>query len=322
MGRVLVTGGAGFIGSHLTGALLARGHEVWAIDNFDDYYAPALKRANVAALAAHPGFRLLEGDLCDRPWLHGALGGVAFDLVYHLAARAGIPGSCRDPIGYAQMNVTATLALLEELRAGPTRRIAFASSSSVYGRTSAVPFHEDDPAVRPISPYSALKRAVELLLHTYHHLYGFRVLALRFFTVFGPRQRPEMAISMFTRAIDQGREIVLYGDGSSERDYTYVDDIVEGALGALDADCGYEIVNLGGSERTRLIDLIRLIERCTGKPARLAFRPARAEELPATCADIAKARRLLGYAPRVPVAEGIARYHAWYLDHRDRFDGP
>ena len=215
MSRVLVTGGAGFIGSHLCERLLDLGHEVWVVECFDDYYPPMIKRCNIRGIHDHERFRLIEGDLCDQTWLESVIGGQEFSTVYHLAARAGISGSVADPLEWARANTIATLSLMETLRRGPATRLVFASSSSVYGDRESVPFQESASAMEPKSPYAALKRSNELLLHTYHHLYGIPVLCLRYFTVYGPRQRPEMAIAWFTRAISKGDTIQLYGDGRS-----------------------------------------------------------------------------------------------------------
>ncbi len=315
MSRVLVTGGAGFIGSHLCERLIEEGHEVWVIDCFDDYYPPSIKWDNLKGIKDHERFRLLEGDLCDQAWLESVIGGQEFSIVYHLAARPGISGSVADPLRWAQMNTIAMLSLLETLRRGPATRFVFASSSSVYGDRETVPFQESAGAVEPKSPYAALKRSNELLLHTYHHLYQIPILCLRYFTVYGPRQRPEMAISWFTRAITRGDTIQLFGDGSSQRDYSYVDDIVNGSLAARDLDFSYEILNLGGSTPTMLNRLIEIIEGVVGKRAVIEHLPARREELTVTCADMRQAAERLGYDPQVGIEQGVARYYEWYRDH-------
>jgi UDP-glucuronate 4-epimerase len=320
----LVTGAAGFIGSHVVEALLARGHRVVGLDNFDDFYPRAVKEGNLAAVLGDRAFQLVEGDVRDAQLLAGLLRRDV--VVVHLAARAGVRPSIRHPELYASVNVLGTATVLEAARLAGLRRVVFASSSSVYGDSAPVPFREDWAAVEPISPYAATKRAGELLCATYAHLYPLRIAALRFFTVYGPRQRPDLAIHAFTRRTAAGEAIPFYGDGSAERDYTYIDDIVEGVLGAVEwtgSEAGprgaLEIVNLGESRTTRLDRLVELIAAALaaeGLPAevRLERLPAQPGDVRRTCADVAKAGRLFGYAPRTTLEEGIPRFVRWFKE--------
>ena len=308
MSRILVTGGAGFIGSHVCERLLARGDEVTLLDNFNDFYDPRLKRANAARLTKA---RIESGDIRDREHVARLFEQGRFDGVIHLAAMAGVRPSVLDPLHYEDVNVRGTLILLEQLKARPSTRFVFASSSSVYGARSTMPFSETDDIHHPVSPYAATKRAGELLCYTHHHLYGIPTSCLRFFTVYGPRQRPEMAIAKFTRAIVAGEPIPFYGDGTTRRDYTYIDDIVDGVVAALDRCAGYEIYNLGESATTSLSELVVLLGQLCGREPRLARQPLQPGDVPLTCADITKSRAQLGYAPRVPVAEGLRRYVEW-----------
>ena len=309
MARILVTGGAGFIGSHTTERLLARGDDVVVLDNFNDAYDPAIKRANAAALS---GARIVTGDIRDRELVRKLFAEGRFDAVVHLAAMAGVRPSLLDPLHYEDVNMRGTMTLLEEARARRGLRFVFASSSSVYGARDKVPFSEADDIPHPVSPYAAPKRAGELMCYTYHHLFGVPVSCLRFFTVYGPRQRPEMAIAKFTRSILDGEPIPFFGDGSTRRDYTYVDDIVDGVVAALDRCSGYEIYNLGESATTSLSELVDALAKAIGKPAILDRQPNQPGDVPLTCADVSKARAQLGYEPRTPVSVGLARYVAWY----------
>ncbi len=309
MARILVTGGAGFIGSHTTERLLARGDDVVVLDNFNDAYDPAIKRANAAALS---GARIVTGDIRDRELVRKLFAEGRFDAVVHLAAMAGVRPSLLDPLHYEDVNMRGTMTLLEEARARRGLRFVFASSSSVYGARDKVPFSEADDIPHPVSPYAATKRAGELMCYTYHHLFGVPVSCLRFFTVYGPRQRPEMAIAKFTRSILDGEPIPFFGDGSTRRDYTYVDDIVDGVVAALDRCSGYEIYNLGESATTSLSELVDALAKAIGKPAILDRQPNQPGDVPLTCADVSKARAQLGYEPRTPVSVGLARYVAWY----------
>ena len=324
--HILLTGGAGFIGSHLTRRLLARGDRVTVLDDFNDYYDPARKRANVAPFLAadsedSPRYRLVEGDirdaaLVDRTFAHAADG--AFDAVIHLAARAGVRPSLQEPILYEEVNCVGTLRLLEAARRHGPKTFLFGSSSSVYGINEKLPFAEDDEVNQPISPYATTKRAGELLCYNYHHLYGFRTACLRFFTVYGPRQRPEMAIHKFTDLLARGKAIPLYGDGSSRRDYTYIDDIVDGLLAALALAPGFEIINLGGAETTSLKDLVTWIAAELAVEPRIEYLPGQPGDVPITYADVSKAARLLGYSPKVPIREGLRRFVAWYMESSQR----
>lgn len=307
-----ITGVAGFIGSHVAEAILLRGDRVFGLDNFDPFYDRSLKDRNLAALSAHRGFRFAEGDIRDLEALGRWGNGTRPDALIHLAAKAGVRPSLEDPAGYADVNVTGTARILDWAREREVPRILFASSSSVYGGNTKVPFSEEDPVDRPVSPYAATKKAGELLCHTYCHLYGMNIASLRFFTVYGPRQRPEMAIHKFTRHLFEGREIGIYGDGSSRRDYTYVDDVVEGVLGALSAPPGHRIFNLGESATLSISDLVDLLERVSGKKAIRRHLPEQPGDVPVTYADISRARREIGYNPRVPVAEGVERFVRWY----------
>jgi UDP-glucuronate 4-epimerase len=311
MARILVTGGAGFIGSHVVEALLARGDEAWILDNFNDFYDPALKRRNAAAM---PAARLIEGDIRDAEAMAALFEEGRFDTVLHLAAMAGVRPSLEDPLHYQDVNVRGTLVLLELARRYPGQRFVFASSSSVYGSNEKVPFGEADDIHHPVSPYAATKRAGELLCYTHHHLYDIPTTCLRFFTVYGPRQRPEMAIHKFVRLALSGRPIPFFGDGSTRRDYTYVDDIVDGVLRAIDRCEGYEIYNLGESATTSLAELVRLIGEACGVGVKLERLPAQPGDVEITYADVSKARARLGYAPRTPVPLGLARFVAWYRE--------
>ncbi|HVS19198.1 MAG TPA: GDP-mannose 4,6-dehydratase [Planctomycetota bacterium] len=309
MARVLLTGGAGFIGSHVGEALLARGDEVCVLDNFNDFYDPGVKRRNARALEA-AGARVVSGDIRDRE-LVGELFASQPDVLVHLAAMAGVRPSLQDPLHYEDVNVRGTMVLLEELRARPATRFVFASSSSVYGSNERIPFREADEIHHPVSPYAATKRAGELIAFTYHHLYGIPTSCLRFFTVYGPRQRPEMAIAKFTRMVLEGRAIPFFGDGTTRRDYTYIDDIVAGVVAAVDRTRGYEIYNLGESATTSLAELVRMLGEACGREALIDRQPMQPGDVLVTCADVSKARAELGYAPSTPVAEGLRRYVEW-----------
>lgn len=312
MASVLVTGGAGFIGSHLVEALLKEGRDIVVLDNFDDFYLPEVKRRNLEPLAGRPGFTLVEGDIRDEALVEKVFAGHAISVVVHLAARAGVRPSIQQPRLYCEVNVDGTAVLLEACRRHGIGKFIFGSSSSVYGNNAKLPFSEKDEVDRPISPYAATKRAGELLCATYHELYRLNVFALRFFTVYGPRQRPEMAIHKFTRLIDRGLPVPRFGEGSTSRDYTYISDIVNGVLRAIERVQGFEIINLGGSETTRLGALIALLEKNLGQKAVIEQEPAQPGDVLATYADVDKARRLLEYEPRVTVEEGIRRFVEWY----------
>jgi len=310
--NVLVTGGAGFIGSHLAERRVAAGDRVTVLDDFNDYYDPSAKRQNVAGLASDPNFHLVEGDIRDRSLVFSLFRDGRFDAVVHLAARAGVRPSLKDPVLYEEVNCVATIHLLQAAVAHGRPKFVFASSSSVYGINSKLPFSEDDPIERPVSPYATTKRGGEFFCFNYHHLHGQDVHCLRFFTVYGPRQRPEMAIAKFTAAIEAGHSVPFYGDGSSRRDYTYIDDVLDGIEAAVERCRGFEIVNLGGAHPVTLAELVAGIENATGKRARLERLPDQPGDVPVTYADVAKAKRLYGYEPKVPLEEGLARYVAWY----------
>jgi UDP-glucuronate 4-epimerase len=310
--HVLLTGGAGFIGSHLTRRLLGRGDRVTVLDDFNTFYDPAVKRANLAPFLDRPGYRLVEGDIRDEALVERLFAGNDLSAVVHLAARAGVRPSLAEPILYEDVNCIGTLRLLEAARRHGPGVFVFGSSSSVYGINDKVPFSEDDRIDQPISPYATTKRTGELLAYNYHHLYGLRVSCLRFFTVYGPAQRPEMAIHKFTDLLARGQAVPLYGDGSSRRDYTYVDDILDGLVAAMDLGPGFEIFNLGGAETTALADLVHWIAEELEVEPRIDYLPDQPGDVPITYADVSKAGRLLGYAPKVPIREGLRRFVAWY----------
>jgi UDP-glucuronate 4-epimerase len=323
--RLLVTGAAGFIGSWFVERLLQGGDEVVGLDNFDPFYDRTIKEGNLAAARGSAAFRLVEGDLRDRAEMFALFGDGAFDAVVHLAAKAGVRPSLADPAGYYATNLIGTSNLLEAMRDAGCRRLVFASSSSVYGNNRKVPFHEDDRVDAPISPYAATKKAGEELCHVYHAVHGFSILALRFFTAYGPRQRPEMAIHAFTRRLFAGESIPVFGDGSMERDFTYIDDVVDGVASALDHVIGnetYDIVNLGESEPIRLSRLVAALEAATGREATVDRREVPPGDVERTFADVSRARRLLRYEPRVGLEEGLRRFVDWYrremLERPDR----
>ena len=313
--RVLLTGAAGFIGSHLAERLLADGHEVTGFDSFYSFlYDAATKERNVAALTGRPGFRLVRADLLDARLLRELCRGK--DLVVHLAALAGVRPSIADPPRYARTNVEGTLNLFEACRSAGVHRVVFASSSSVYGArdAAAVPFREADPCISPASPYAATKRAGELLASTYRDLFGIGITSLRFFTVYGPRQRPEMAIHKFTRALAAGQPVTLFGDGTTARDYTFIDDIIDGTAAACARVAPGELAvyNLGGSRTTTLSRLVELIAGALGVTPRIDWQPEQPGDVPITFADVSRAARELGYAPKVPIEAGITRFVDWF----------
>jgi UDP-glucuronate 4-epimerase len=314
---VLITGCAGFIGSHLTDRLVASGRRVVGVDNFCDFYDEAIKRKNLANAMAQPAFELIEADIRDRQAILEAFACTQPAAVIHLAAMAGVRPSIERPAYYTSVNVDGTVNLLDAAVAAGCERFLFTSSSSVYGNNPKVPFSEDDAVDHPISPYAATKKAGELLCHTYHHLHGLPVFCLRLFTVFGPRQRPDLAISKFLRLAREGKPLPMYGDGSTSRDYTYVDDIVAGYLAALErcgsADYGlpgYRIYNLGGNHPISLREMIDIIGRVTGKRIAIDRKPMQAGDVGRTWADLTRSGKELGYAPQVSVEEGIRRQWA------------
>ena len=314
--RVLVTGGAGFIGSHLVDSLLADGIEVTVLDNFDSFYDRELKERNVQTHRRFLNWRLVEGDVRELTVLESQLGD-GYEAIVHLAAKAGVRPSIADPLTYQDVNVRGTQNLLEFARGRRIPRFVFASSSSVYGVNPRVPWSEDDFVLQPISPYASTKVSGELLGHVYSHLYGIRFLALRFFTVYGPRQRPDLAIHKFARLISDRKSIPVFGDGSTRRDYTYIDDIVAGMRGALAYDGSpYEIVNLGNNQTVTLVDMIRGLEGALGMPAVIDWQPEQPGDVPQTWASVEKARRLLGYEPRTTFGEGVRRFADWFSSTR------
>lgn len=310
--HVLITGGAGFIGSHLVDSLLADDHHVTVLDNFDPFYDRSIKQGNIAAQRAHPAWRLVEGDLLDRSIFCTALNG-DYDCIVHLAARAGVRPSIDDPIGYNEVNVAGTQNLLEFARERHITQFVFASSSSVYGINPRVPWSEDDHVLQPISPYASTKVSGELLGHVYSALFGIRFIALRFFTVYGPRQRPDLAIHKFARLILEGRPIPVFGDGSTRRDYTYIDDIVAGIRGAMEYDGSpFEVINLGNNHTVTLLEMIDGLECALGKTAELQWQPPQPGDVPQTWANVEKAHALLGYDPRTVYIDGVRRFAAWH----------
>jgi len=308
---ILVTGGAGFIGSHVCEALLARGDRIRVLDNFNDFYDPAIKRGNAKLLEA-AGAEVIEGDIRDEALLDRLLVDEAPDAVIHLAAMAGVRPSLLDPLHYEDVNVRATLLMLERLKTRPDTRFVFASSSSVYGANEKAPFSERDDIHRPISPYAATKRAGELHCFTYHHLYGIPTSCLRFFTVYGPRQRPEMAIHKFVRMTLAREPIPVFGDGSTRRDYTFVDDIVDGVVKALDHCAGYEIYNLGESDTISLAEMIEEVGRACGVEPIIDRQGMQPGDVVITYADVSKAKERLGYAPSTDIRTGITKFVEWY----------
>jgi UDP-glucuronate 4-epimerase len=318
MNTILVTGGAGFIGSHLCERLLSDGVKVICLDNFDSFYDPDIKIKNAEGMTKkfQDLFELVTGDIRNPDHLKGIFQKNRVDFVIHLAARAGVRPSIADPLLYQNVNIRGTIVLLEACKAYKIKNFIFASSSSVYGENQRVPFTEEDLDIQPISPYGATKRSGELLCYSYHHLYGMNIACLRIFTAYGPRQRPEMAIHKFTRLIDRGEKIPIYGDGSSRRDYTYIDDLIEGILGVIRYHKGYEIYNLGESQTTSLIELIKLIEGAFGKKADIEMLELQPGDVSVTYADITKAKRMLKYQPKVKMEEGIKRFVEWYRAQR------
>ncbi len=312
---ILVTGAAGFIGSSLAERLLAAGHTVVGLDNFDSFYDPEVKRGNLAVALADPNYRMVEGDIRDRETLDRLFSGTSFGTVVHLAARAGVRPSIADPQLYTSVNLVGTTCLLEACRLHRIDRFLFGSSSSVYGNNAKVPFAEDDPVDHPISPYAATKKAGEVLCHAHHHLFGLKVACLRFFTVYGPRQRPEMAIHHFTRSIAGGLSISQFGDGSSARDYTYIDDIVEGIIAAMDHLSGYHIWNLGGSRTVTLAGLIEMISTRLNRDADIDIKPMQPGDVDRTWADTTRSREELSWEPRIGIEEGLDRFVAWFRSH-------
>ena len=317
--KVLVTGAAGFIGSHLSERLLAEGREVVGVDNFDDFYEPRIKRQNIAGCLKNKKFRLIEADIRDAGAMDKAVGN-SVEMIIHLAARAGVRPSIVQPLLYADVNINGTMALLEAAKKHKVGKFIFGSSSSIYGNNKKVPFSEDDNVDFPISPYAATKKAGELICHTYHHLYGTCVTCLRFFTVYGPRQRPDLAIHKFARLIEQGKPIPIYGDGSMMRDFTYIDDIIDGTVAAINhltsdelraTSDEFSIYNLGNASPISVNDLVAKIEKALGKRATREYLPDQPGDVEKTWADISKAAKELGYKPKTTIEEGLAKFVKW-----------
>lgn len=312
--NILVTGGAGFIGSHLVRHLLAE--DIWnvaVVDNFSDFYSPECKRENIRSFLENPNFSLYETDICDVENLEKVFSENKFDVVVHLAARAGVRPSLKRPQAYAQTNINGTLNLLELTRKYSIIKFIFGSSSSVYGSRCKVPFNENDKVSEPISPYAATKAAGELLCHTFSHLYDIQVVCLRFFTVYGASQRPDLAIRKFSQLILEGKPIQMFGDGTTRRDYTYVDDIIQGVRAAIDYDkTKFEIINLGESQTVELRELIELLEENLGEKAIIERLPMQPGDVPQTFADITKAKELLNYNPQTKIEEGIKKFTDWF----------
>ncbi len=314
MKNLLITGGAGFIGSHLVDRLLASNVErISVVDDFNDFYNPSIKRDNIREHLKDPRYSIHEIDIRDASALHHVFNGSNFDCVVHLAARAGVRPSLSEPQLYTETNINGTVNLLELARQHNIKQFVFGSSSSVYGINAKVPFSEDDPIRQPISPYAATKGAGELLCHTYSHLYGLRCICLRFFTVYGPRQRPDLAIHKFAKLISQHKPIPVFGDGTTRRDYTYIDDIIDGVTAAIDYDkTNYEVINLGESRTVELRELISLLEKELDTHAVIERQPPQPGDVPQTFADVSKARALLNYQPKTQIEEGLRRFVEWF----------
>ena len=314
MAKYLVTGGAGFIGSHLMEALLDRGHDVVCLDNFDDFYPRERKEANLRQATQKGPVAFVEGDIRDTNTVAAVFRDHRPQYVVHLAARAGVRPSIQSPMEYLTVNVAGTLNLLQAASEAGVRKFVFGSSSSVYGAANTLPFAEDQDVTRPISPYAASKISCETYCHTYHHLTGMPVVNLRFFTVFGPRQRPDLAINKFVRLMLADESIPVFGDGSTSRDYTFVADIVRGIIAAAESDIAYDVINLGGSSPVTLSGLIEALEQATGRNAKIQRLPNQPGDVPHTYADVSKAARLLGWQPEISLLEGLRRFVEWYRE--------
>ncbi len=314
--KILITGAAGFIGSHTADALLKRGDTVIAIDNFNTYYSPKDKKANMEPAKKHKNYTQYAKDILDMEGMKAIFRQEMPDKVIHLAARAGVRPSLEDPQLYVDVNVKGLVNMLELSREFKVKNFVFGSSSSVYGANKKVPFSETDAVNNPISPYAATKRAGELMCATYHHLYSLNISCMRFFTVYGPRGRPDMAPYKFTKAIMEGKEITMYGDGTTKRDYTYIDDIVSGIIAGLDKNYAFEIFNLGNSKTVPLKDFIATIERAVGKKAKIKKMPLQPGDVTITYADLTKSRKMLGYDPKTSIDEGIRNFVDWYRESR------
>ena len=309
--KVLITGAAGFIGSHLSERLLRNGWEVVGLDNFDDFYDPQIKRRNIDDCLKNKNFQLIEADIRDSAAVNKAIGGSGIEIIVHLAARAGVRPSIANPLLYADVNINGTMVLLEAAKKHKFTKFIFGSSSSVYGNNKKVPFSEDDSVDFPISPYAATKKAAELICHTYHHLYGLDITCLRFFTVYGPRQRPDLAIHKFARLIEQDKPIPVYGDGTMMRDFTYIDDIINGVAAAMQKCNSFNIYNLGESRPIKVNDLITEIEDALGKKAVKEYLPPQPGDVERTYADVTKAVKDLGYNPATDIRLGLKNFTTW-----------
>lgn len=309
--RVLVTGAAGFIGSHLCERLLNEGWQVTGLDNFDPFYNPRIKHSNIAGCLKNNSFKMVEGDIRNADCVEKILSTGDIDIIVHLAAKAGVRPSIEDPVGYQDVNINGTVVMLEAARKFYVKKFVFGSSSSVYGNNKKVPFSETDNVDFPISPYAATKKAGELICHTYSHLYDISMTCLRFFTVYGPRQRPDLAIHKFARLIEAGKPIPVFGDGSMRRDFTYINDIINGVVSSMDKCRGYEIYNLGESRPVRLDVLISKLEKALGKKAITNRLPLQAGDVIQTYADVSKAEKDLGYEPRTNIQTGLVRFVEW-----------
>lgn len=313
--QILVTGGAGFIGSHLVEKLLSEGQRVVVVDNFENFYSPEIKRSNIAGFVANPNFKLYEVDIRNSGALRKVFTNNTFSAIVHLAAKAGVRPSLEDPLGYIETNVSGTVNLLQYAKEFGVKQFVFGSSSSMYGNNIKVPFAESDETTEPISPYAASKGSGELICHTYSHLYDIRCVCLRFFTVYGARQRPDLAIHKFAKLIYNGKPIPVFGDGSTRRDYTYVEDIIQGVRAAIDYKATkYEVINLGESHTTELGELISIIEESLGKKAIIDRHGAQPGDVPITYADVSKARELLNYRPTTLIRDGIPKFIEWFLE--------
>lgn len=317
--EILVTGGAGFIGSNLVDRLLKIDCRVTVFDNFNDFYNPDIKRNNIKDHLKADNYTLVEGDLRDSNAVNQLFEQTRFDEVIHLAAMAGVRPSIERPVLYQEVNLIGTMNILEAMRRHELKKLIFASSSSVYGNNEKVPFSESDPVDNPISPYASTKKSGELMVYTYHHLYQIKAACLRFFTVYGPRQRPEMAIHLFTDLIHNDKPIKMFGDGQSQRDYTFVDDIVEGIISCRRFNYDYEIFNLGRSDTVKLSELIEKISSALGKKADIKRLEQQKGDVNRTFADITKARKILNFEPKISIDEGIKRFVDWYLNNRKVF---
>lgn len=315
--NIVVTGGAGFIGSHLCEKLIDSGSKIICVDNFDNFYNPAIKENNLSGVTGSSYFKLYRSDICNLDQMEEIFSKNSVDMVIHLAARAGVRPSIEQPLLYEKVNILGTMNLLECCKKYNISKFIFASSSSVYGGNKKIPFSEEDNVDHPISPYAATKKAGELICYTYHNLHKISIFCFRFFTVYGPRQRPEMAIHKFTRQILNGEDMEIYGDGSSSRDYTYIDDVISGVISSLDRIKGFEIINLGNSKTVKLMDLIRLIEITTGEKGHLKFTGSQPGDVFVTYADIRKARKMLKYLPKTNIKDGLTKFVEWYKEKRE-----